>query len=244
MRNLVRAAIGAAILVAGVPAMAAEEGAFKRFTDIVDHAFMQEHAVVPVREDVLIVDSRPGKRRYDPGHIPGAINIPHTFFDKFADRLPKDKSSLVVFYCGGLDCPLSHNSAYKAKSLGYSNVKVYAAGFPEWAAKGNLVSVSASYVKALVDKPDGTVLVDARPARRFKEGSIPGAINIPDTFFDKLVDKLPADKATRLLFFCGGVKCALSSKSALKAKALGYTNVAVFAGGYPEWKRTYGKAAD
>ena len=71
----------------------------------------------------MIIDSRPAAQ-YD-GHIPGAINIPDSQFDKLVDKLPADKATLLLFYCGGLECMLSHNSAFKAEKLGYTNVKVY-----------------------------------------------------------------------------------------------------------------------
>jgi hypothetical protein len=48
-------------------------------------------------------------------------------------------------------------------------------------------------------------LVDARPAPRFQEGSIPTAINIPDPAFDKMAGKLPKDKSALLVFYCGGM---------------------------------------
>jgi rhodanese-related sulfurtransferase len=78
-------------------------------------------------------------------------------------------------------------------------------------------------------------LVDSRPAPRYQEGFIPTARNIPYPAFDKLVDKLPADKAKLLVFYCGGATCSMSPKSAEKAKALGYTNVKVFHEGMPGW---------
>lgn len=239
--------IGFLILVAvafalpgGMPA-AAEEDGFKKYTRIVDYDAFAAYAVIPARDDVTIVDSRPTRKKYDIGHVPGAINIPNTFFDKQVDRLPKDKDQALIFYCGGLKCPLSHKSAYKAEALGYTNVMVFAEGFPVWKSKGNFASVSAAYVKKLVDNPDGTVIVDARPARKkYDKGHVPGAINIPNTFFDKQADKLPADKETRLIFYCGGNKCPLSLKSANKAKALGYTNIMLFQAGYPAWVKAYG----
>ena len=39
-----------------------------------------------------------------------------------------------------------------------------------------------------------------------------------------------------MIFYCGGLKCKLSHKSAAKAIALGHTNVKVFSAGYPAWK--------
>lgn len=48
------------------------------------------------------------------------------------------------------------------------------------------------------------VLVDSRPALRYHEGHIPGAVSIYDAEFDKNLSKLPKDKATLLIFYCGG----------------------------------------
>lgn len=47
-------------------------------------------------------------------------------------------------------------------------------------------------------------IVDSRPAARFYEGAIPGAVNIYDADFDKQVNKLPADKSKLLVFYCAG----------------------------------------
>ncbi|CAA7617190.1 rhodanese-like domain-containing protein [Magnetospirillum sp. UT-4] len=242
MKSLVGLSLAAALVALGACA-GADEAAFEKYPDIVDNAFVREVALIPPRADAKVIDSRPARARYDPGHIPGAINISDTVFDKSVSLLPANKTTLLLFYCGGLECPLSHKSAFKARELGYTNVKVYADGMPDWEAKGGLVAVSTAYVKGLVDKPDGTVLIDSRPKKRFDEGSVPGAINIPDTFFDKSANLLPADRKTPLIFFCGGLQCDLSSKSAVKAKALGYTNVRVYPEGEPGWTAAYGSAA-
>jgi rhodanese-related sulfurtransferase len=176
---------------------------------------------------------------YDPGHIPTAVSIPDTQFEKMTDRLPADKASLLVFYCGGVDCPLSHKSAFKAEKLGYTNVKVYAEGYPDWLKKGNVGAVSVAFLKKQMDEKAPMLIVDSRPkARMYDKGHIPGAASIPDSSFDAA--RLPADKATPLYFYCGGLACPLSSKSAEKAVKLGYTNVQVVPEGYPAWEKAYG----
>ena len=208
-----------------------------KYGKIVDYAFMAEHAVIPVRDDVVIIDARPVKRRYNNGHIPGAISIPNSTFDKMANMLPEDKGKLLVFYCGGHKCMLSHKSAFKAEKLGYTNIKVYSAGYPEWIAKGNFGSVAAPYVKDAVAKGTATV-IDARPfKRKYAKGHVPGALSIPNSSFKKEATKLPADKKSPLIFYCGGDKCPLSVKSATQAKAMGYTNVMLFQAGFPDWKK-------
>lgn len=84
-------------------------------------------------------------------------------------------------------------------------------------------------------------LFDSRPAPRFMEGAIPTAINLPFPAFDKQVDKLPADKAALVIFYCSGKTCNMSPGSLTKAKKLGYTNAKVFIDGMPAWtKKNHG----
>lgn len=71
------------------------------FHDIVDVKFVEQYAKMPKPANVLIVDSRPTKGKFNKGYIPTAINIPGSKFDKMTDRLPKDKNTLLIFYCQG-----------------------------------------------------------------------------------------------------------------------------------------------
>ncbi len=209
----------------------------------VDVAVVKQHAVVPKPDGVTIIDARPAARKYDVGHIPTAVNIPDLQFDALAPALlPQDKSQLLIFYCDGPECALSHNSAFKAEKLGYTNVHVYAEGFPGWIANGNLHAVSVAHIKRLLDEKAPLTLVDARPKeRKYDKGHIPGAISLPDSQFEQLAaGRLPADKAAALYFYCDGLACTLSNDSARKAIGLGYTNVKVVPEGYPAWQKAYG----
>jgi len=213
------------------------------YSKLVNIDFVKKQAVVPKIDGVMLIDSRPTVRKYDLGHIPTAINIPDTQFDKLAPTLlPQDKSMLLVFYCEGYDCILSHSSAAKAEKLGYTNIRVFAEGFPGWIAGGNLPAVSVAHIKKLMDEKAPMTLVDSRPkARKYDLGHIPGAISLPDSQFETLAPKLlPADKNAPLYFYCEGVTCVLSNDSALKAIKLGYTNVKVVPEGYPAWEKAYG----
>lgn len=215
------------------------------FHDTVEKDFVARHVTVPMDENVMIIDSRPYKPKYVKGHIPGAVSIPFSEFDKKKDLLPKNKNALLIFYCGGLKCKLSHKSAKKAEALGYKTVKVFAKGFPEWITQpGAYASVSAEYVAKKI--ADNTALVvDSRPKEtKYDKGHIPTAISIPFSKFDALSGKLPRSLETPVIFYCGGLHCRLSHKSAAKAIAMGYKDVTVFAMGYPEWKKQFGAAAD
>lgn len=225
------------------PAAAASQAKANWYPKRVDLAFVKANAVLPKRDGVTLIDARPAARKYDLGHIPTAINIPDLQFDKLApSMLPADKAQLLIFYCDGPECILSHNSAFKAEKLGYTNVRVYAEGFPDWIKGGNLHAVSVAQVKKLLDEKAPITLIDARPKeRKFDKGHIPGAINLPDSQFDKLAASLlPADKAAALYFYCDGLACTLSNDSAQKAIKLGYSNVKVVPEGYPGWEKAFG----
>lgn len=63
--------------------------------------------------------------------------------------------------------------------------------------------VNTDFVAERVEKGDA-LIVDSRPAVRFYEGAIPGAINIFDADFDKHIAKLPKDKNKMIIFYCAG----------------------------------------
>ena len=216
---------------------------FKQFHSIVDYAFVAKYAKMPQPKGVMIIDSRPYQPVFVEGYIPTAVSIPTSQFDKMLDKLPKNKSDLLIFYCGGLACPLSHKSAYAAEALGYTNVKVYAEGYPDWKKKAPYYSIGLETLSAKITNGEKYMLIDARPYKKFLEGAIPSAIGIPESEFADKRGMLPVDKAeTTLVYYCGGYECALSHKSAIKARYLGYKNVVVAEAGYPGWKEMYGAA--
>ena len=51
-------------------------------------------ALGPEKGDYTLIDSRPLPRVQE-GTIPTAINLPYPAWDKFVDRLPKDKNRLT-----------------------------------------------------------------------------------------------------------------------------------------------------
>ena len=82
-------------------------------------------ALGPQKGNYTLIDSRPLPRVQE-GTIPTAINLPYPAFDKFVDRLPKDKGRQIVFFCQGVTCVMSPSSLRKAEALGYMGV-----GIPE-----------------------------------------------------------------------------------------------------------------
>jgi len=97
-------AVAALLLVgfgcASTPEAPAEDMSWK-FHTIVDTAFVQQYAKVPVPADTMIIDSRPRKPKYDKGYIPSAISLPDSKFDELKSSLPENKEALLIFYCQG-----------------------------------------------------------------------------------------------------------------------------------------------
>ena len=71
------------------------------FHDIVDAEFVRTNRAVPMPANIILVDARPYKGKYMKCHIPGAVNMPFSSFDKNIDQLPKNKADLLIYYCEG-----------------------------------------------------------------------------------------------------------------------------------------------
>ena len=169
--------------------------------------------------DLVLVDSRPKRKKYDKGHIPTAVSIPDTQFKKHMDKLPEAKDTQLVFYCGGFKCKLSHKSAKKAIDLGYTNVKVFAAGYPAWKAYAGADNIAkagttkikpgkeegsidlAAFTAIAKDNPNSVYLIDVRDADEFATGSFNTAKNIPVDQLEAQIPDLPSDKP--IIFVCG-----------------------------------------
>ncbi len=87
------------------------------------------------KKKVVLVDARTHEE-YLQAHIPGAINIPAENMDMNKAKLPKDKSTPIIFYCRGLGCTLSRMAAGSAFEMGYTNLLIYQAGMPDWLLQG------------------------------------------------------------------------------------------------------------
>ncbi|MCK7579411.1 MAG: rhodanese-like domain-containing protein [Chromatiales bacterium] len=141
---------------------------------------------------------------------------------------------------------LSHQSAFKAEKLGYTNIKRLCRGLSGLDRQGrHRRRQRRLHQEADRRESADDVLIDSRPkARKYDKGHIPGAINIPDTQFDKMADKLPADKATPLYLLLRrpDLRAQHELGRARRVK-LGYTNVKVVPEGYPAWVKAYGAGA-
>jgi len=88
-------------------------------------------------KQVTLLDAN-GSDTYKSGHIPSAIDFSKVKAE-LASKLPSDKSTLIVAYCGNEQCTAYRSAARAAKELGYTNIKHYAKGIRGWKASGEKV---------------------------------------------------------------------------------------------------------
>ena len=184
--------------------------------------------------NAILIDARP-EIKYQNGTIPSSLNIPDTKFEEYYSVLkdiPMQKELIV--YCGGYNCTKSPIVAQKLKDKGYTNVKIYSGGEPEW-RKLSYLEIDTLAIKVYQEK-NSAFIVDARPYSKFLQETIPGAISIPDTSLVKLLGRFPINKSEKIVIFCGGYNCEKSHIIANKLISLDYEDVMVFAGGLPSWK--------
>lgn len=102
---------------------------------------------------------------------------------------------------------------------------------------GRPVPIDLSGLKSFHDA-GVALIVDAREPDEFAAGHIPGSINLPyDEVITDPVRLESLDPAGRVVIvYCGGGSCEVSISLADEIyHGLGYNQVAVYLGGYPEW---------
>ena len=110
----------------------------KRITE----ATPQQVADLLRREDVQLADVRE-KDEWNAGYIPGAVHLPKSYLEQWAeDRIP-DKDKTTVLYCaGGVRSAMAADTLAK---LGYTRVVSMAGGFNRWKDSGMAVATPDSF---------------------------------------------------------------------------------------------------
>ncbi len=114
---------------------------------------------------------------------------------------------MIIFYCGGLHCPLSSQAAKIAQGLGVTNIRVWYEGDPGWKAAGGYLITTTAYLEKMVLTPAADqkfLLIDTRPMKVHRRSFIPGSLLVDWAQWETAQGLLPRDLDTRLVFYCGG----------------------------------------
>ena len=95
---------------------------------------IKELGTILERGDAILLDVN-GSKYFAKGHIPGAIDF-RAHEGALAEKLGKDKSRLIVVYCGAPNCDAYLAGVEAARKLGFTNIRHLPAGISGWIAAG------------------------------------------------------------------------------------------------------------
>lgn len=78
-------------------------------------------------------------------------------------------------------------------------------------------------------------VVEALPEKYWKDGHIPGALQMDHTEVREKAEALLPDKGARIVVYCASTECQNSTKAARTLEALGYTDVYEYVEGKQHW---------
>ncbi|MBY6198123.1 rhodanese-like domain-containing protein [Vibrio hangzhouensis] len=200
--------------------------------------------LIEANQGLFIGDARP-KSVFDVGHLPNAKATPATKLAKNLDWLPTDKATPMVFYCGGVTCPLSPKAMKIAKENGYSNVKVYVEGYPAW--KGDMYPsyVAPDWLEQNLNIHN--VILDVRESQNV---SVRGSVTLPASELASMHETWNNEKkpvAERTVFALRDKKAPITlvsnadDEAAIEAYEIlsswGFKNVSILEQGIEGWKQ-------
>jgi len=143
--------------------------------------------------------------------IPGSLCIPCEDIEAGRAALPPAEEQVIVLYCESEACYRSCRAAEAAVSRGYGNVYILKDGMPAWKEAGFPVetvervprapirSVKAPALKNMMGQRKDLLLIDIRSEGEFREGHIPGAVNIPMYRMSRRYAEIPFDRQLVLI---------------------------------------------
>jgi rhodanese-related sulfurtransferase len=140
--------------------------------------------------------------------------------------------ALGAVFCGGFYHFVNDEGLLANAGATASFQKAYQGGF--------IPRISHQKARALLGT--GTVFIDARLAADYERGHLDGAISVPvdanDTLRQKRTSALP--KNSRIVLYCQSAGCKFAERVAVRLLDDGFTNLAIFKGGWTEWTEKYG----
>jgi rhodanese-related sulfurtransferase len=96
-------------------------------------------------------------------------------------------------------------------------------------------TISRQDLHAKLKTKQPLVLIEALPERYYLEGHLPSALHLPHDRVRELAPGLLPDKAAAIVTYCASATCQNSHIAADILRAIGYSNVSVYAGGKQDW---------
>jgi len=185
-------------------------------------------------DGALMVDVRPVVE-FAAGHVPGALSIPlrPTFATWLGWLVPPDRP-VVILRGRGQD---AGEAAWQAAKIGYANLAgELAGGLDAWTAAGHPIA-HTGLVRA--DEIGERRVLDIRQTAEFAAGHLPGASHVELGALADRADELPRRPT---VVMCARGERAMGAASLLERA--GHRDLAVLAGGPPDWVNATGRALE
>ena len=99
---------------------------------------------------------------------------------------------------------------------------------------GKIIFITIEKLLEMQANDEKFKLVEVLPEKNFKDGHIPGAINIPLGMFGSLVDKY-LEKEDTIVVYCASYSCQASTMAAQKLLEMGFEHTVDFKAGKRWW---------
>jgi rhodanese-related sulfurtransferase len=112
-------------------------------SDAIRQVSIEQVATYVRTKSATVVDANGSSTREEMGVIPGAVLLSN--YRTYAlSELPAEKSTKLVFYCGGTMCRASDGAAERASKAGYKDVSVLRDGISGWRKSGQATEMPRS----------------------------------------------------------------------------------------------------
>jgi hydroxyacylglutathione hydrolase len=190
-----------------------------------------------VEEGATIVDTR-FPPSFSGAHIPGSLSIWFGGLPTVSGWvLPHDKPIVLVL----VNRTFAESATRFLVRLGYDDIRGYLCSGPEacgleaWYVEGEpfgkLGVLSVHEFRDLLDSGSNFTLLDVRSKEVWREGHIPGSLNIYSGHLEDRMGEIPRDKP--IVVVCNVGNRATHAASMLKRE--GYEDVSVILGGMIAW---------
>ena len=138
---------------------------------------------------------------------------------------------LVLIFALLISLPAS-NYAQEAEATPQLQIKIMTTKELVAAAEKYAPQITPAQAKTEMDS-GSVIILDVREPKEFKQGHLPGAINIPRGVLEYKVDKKIPDRNAKIITYCKvGGRGALAAQT---LKILGYKNLENIIGGWEAW---------
>ncbi len=172
--------------------------------------------------------------------ISGAVRAAYEYLFEYSRRLGRASGRIRVALEAAMLVAVAVASAACAASspwIGLCDDQEVVAKLVEYHVPDFLRAVSLAEMENIVDRADGTIIVDSRWKSDFDQGAIAGAINIePNTKTEECAKQI-ADVPTEwpIVVYCNMPECPYSREISRRLLQAGYRNVRIFHGGWKKW---------